>query len=166
MKGCILLSLVLILANCSSPTTSSPRGSSPGGFSFGGMQQIVNVSGYDPKERQRNGRSYSPGDVSALRANGALGLIARAGKGGNLDSKCSTFLASADRAGMLPGVYYRLQRHVSPVVQADQFVNRALSLARSRSWNSPSLLLCGDYDAKLGSPILLVSWIAWNSEPG
>lgn len=111
------------------------------------MPEIVNVSAYDPKERQRSGRSYSENDVSALRANGAVGLIARAGKGGNLDTKCANFLASADRNGMLPGIYYRLQNHVDAVVQADQFVNRAQSLARSRSWNAPALLLCGDYDA-------------------
>jgi GH25 family lysozyme M1 (1,4-beta-N-acetylmuramidase) len=114
---------------------------------MGRMQQIINVSAYDPKERQRNGRGYSTSDVSALRANGAVGLIARAGKGGNLDTKCSRFVASADQAGMLPGLYYRLQKHVSPVYQADQFVNRAIAIARSRSWNAPALLLCGDYDA-------------------
>lgn len=112
------------------------------------MQQIINVSAYDPKERQRSGESYSVSNVTALRANGAKGLIARAGKGGKLDTKCSTFLASADRAGLLPGIYYRLQNHISPVTQADQFVNRAYALARSRKWNAPALLLCGDYDAK------------------
>jgi GH25 family lysozyme M1 (1,4-beta-N-acetylmuramidase) len=87
--------------------------------------------------------------VSALRANGASGLIARAGKGGSLDEKCASFVASADRAGMLPGIYYRVQRHVDAVAQADQFVNRAMSLARGRSWNAPSLLLCGDFDGDL-----------------
>jgi GH25 family lysozyme M1 (1,4-beta-N-acetylmuramidase) len=48
---------------------------------------------------------------------------------------------------MLPGVYYRLQTHVDAVAQADQFVVRAQSLARSRSWNASSLLLCADFDA-------------------
>ena len=42
-----------------------------------------------------------------------------------------------------------MQKHVDPVRQADQFVARARSLARSRSWRSPSLLLCGDYDGDL-----------------
>lgn len=112
------------------------------------MPQIINVSAYDPKEKQRSGVSYSEHNVSALRANGASGLIARAGKGGNLDEKCATFLASADRAGMLPGVYYRLQTHVDAVAQADQFVSRAQALARGRSWNAHSLLLCGDFDAQ------------------
>ncbi len=112
------------------------------------MPQIINVSAYDPKEKQRSGISYSEHDVSALRANGASGLIARAGKGGNLDEKCGNFLASADRAGMLPGVYYRLQNHVDAVKQADQFIARVQSLARSRSWKAPALLLCGDFDAQ------------------
>lgn len=112
------------------------------------MPQIINVSAYDPKERQRDGRSYSENDVSALRANGAVGLIARAGKGGNLDTKCANFLAAADREGMLPGVYYRLQNHVDAVAQADQFIARAQALARSRAWRAQSLLLCGDFDAQ------------------
>jgi len=51
--------------------------------------------------------------------------------------------------GMLPGIYYRVQRHVDAVAQADQFVNRAMSLARGRSWNAPALLLCGDFDGDL-----------------
>lgn len=113
------------------------------------LPQIINVSSYDPKERQRKGRGYSENDVTALRDNGAAGLIARAGKGGNLDTKCAAFIQSADRVGMLPGLYYRVQRHVDPVVQADQFVNRAIALARGRRWNAPSLLLCGDYDGDL-----------------
>jgi len=122
------------------------RVSTPTGL--GAMPTIINVSAYDPKEKQRAGVSYSEHNVSALRANGASGLIARAGKGGNLDEKCGHFLASADRAGMLPGVYYRLQTHVDAVKQADQFVARAQALARGRSWNAPALLLCADFDAK------------------
>jgi GH25 family lysozyme M1 (1,4-beta-N-acetylmuramidase) len=50
---------------------------------------------------------------------------------------------------MLPGLYYRVQKHVSAVTQADQFVDRAEALARGRSWKAPSLLLCGDYDGDL-----------------
>ena len=111
------------------------------------LPQIVNVSAYDPKERQRPGRSFSEHDVSALRANGASALIARAGKGGVLDTKCGNFLTAADRENLLPGVYYRLQTHTDAVKQADQFIARAQSLARSRSWNAPALLLCGDFDA-------------------
>jgi len=142
---CLLLPL-LLLASCSSQPGGTPGSLPPTGS---GMPQIINVSAYDPKERQRNGVGFSEHDVSALRANGASGLIARAGKGGNLDEKCASFLASADRVGMLPGVYYRVQRHVDAVAQADQFVNRALSLARGRAWNAPTLLLCGDFDGGL-----------------
>jgi GH25 family lysozyme M1 (1,4-beta-N-acetylmuramidase) len=145
MKHAHLLA-VLFLASCSTPQAAQPV---PQAVSVGsGLPQIINVSAYDPKERQRAGSGYTEHDVSALRRAGASGLIARAGKGGNLDTKCGNFLEAADRAGLLPGVYYRLQTHVDAVKQADQFVSRALALARSRSWNAPSLLLCGDFDAK------------------
>ena len=134
MKRLALLTSALLLAFCFGACSS--------------VTQVVNVSAYDPKEKQRSGVGYSEHDVSALRANGARGLIARAGKGGNLDTKCANFLASADRAGMLPGVYYRLQTHVDAVAQADQMVSRAQSIANSRSWNAPAMLLVGDFDAK------------------
>jgi len=142
----LVLPLLVFLASCSSQPGSTPGSLPPTGF---GMPQIINVSAYDPKERQRAGIGFSQDDVSALQANGASGLIARAGKGGNLDEKCASFLASADREWMLPGIYYRVQRHVDAVAQADQFVNRAMSLARGRAWNAPALLLCGDFDGDL-----------------
>lgn len=150
MKRLFLLPFLLLLGQCSVP---GPVPLVPGipeapVASFSGMPQIINVSAYDPKERQRSGRSYSEHDVSALRANGAMGLIARAGKGGVLDTKCAIFVASADREGMLPGIYYRLQTHVDAAAQADQFVDRAQSLARSHAWNASSLLLCADFDAQ------------------
>ncbi len=148
MKRFLFLPLALLFSNCSS--------SDPGQLESvpvaavvpsRGLPQIINVSAYDPKEKTREGRGYSEYDVSALRANGAMGLIARAGKGGNLDTKCANFLAAADRAGMLPGVYYRLQTRVDAVTQADQYVTRAQTLAANRSWNAPALLLCADFDA-------------------
>ncbi|MCG8601314.1 MAG: hypothetical protein MI807_14320 [Verrucomicrobiales bacterium] len=148
MRHLALFPLLALLVQCRSvpdetgSSTHSPSGSSE-------LIQIINVSAYDPKERQREGRGFSQNDVSALAANGARGLIARAGKGGNLDTKCADFLAATDRAGMLPGVYYRVQKHVSAVSQADQFVDRSLALAKSRSWRAPSLLLVGDYDGDL-----------------
>ena len=144
----MLLPLTVLLAHWSTPT-AQPTQSRARGISSGRMPEIINVSAYDPKERQRAGRGYSSRDVSALRANGASGLIARAGKGGKLDEKCAAFLSSADRVGLLPGVYYRVQRHVSPEKQADQFVSRVRALAGSRDWKAPSLLLCGDYDGDL-----------------
>jgi GH25 family lysozyme M1 (1,4-beta-N-acetylmuramidase) len=137
-----------LLSACAPTATHPPVSQSSGAAEARGLPQIINVSAYDPKERQRPGASYSEHDVTALRDNGAVGLIARAGKGGNLDTKCANFLAAADRAGLLPGVYYRLQTHVDAVAQADQFINRAQALARGRSWNASSLLLCGDFDAQ------------------
>jgi GH25 family lysozyme M1 (1,4-beta-N-acetylmuramidase) len=129
-------------------TQCGGRGGTVGSLGHGRMTQVVNVSAYDPKERQRDGRGYHEHDVSALRANGAAGLIARCGKGGVLDPKCANFLAAADREGMQIGAYYRLQNHVDAVAQADQFVSRMQAIAASRSWKSGSLLLCGDFDAK------------------
>jgi len=163
MKSALLLPLLValgipFLSGCETTNSNNSTGvqGAPGAATspapartLRGMPQIINVSSYDPKERHRSGRSYSEHDVSALRANGASGLIARAGKGGNLDSKCANFLAAADRAGMHVGIYYRVQRHVDAVRQADQFVDRAKSLAKGRSWKAPSLLLCGDYDGDL-----------------
>lgn len=142
-----LSAFALVLTHCRTPVEPGAA-TSPAPVSTGRLLEIVNVSGYDPKEKQREGRPYSEHDVSALRANGAHALIARAGKGGVLDTKCADFLASADRAGMLPGVYYRLQNHVDAVAQADQLIDRAKSLAASRDWNAPSLLLVGDFDAE------------------
>ncbi|HYF37934.1 MAG TPA: GH25 family lysozyme [Prosthecobacter sp.] len=143
----LLLPIAVALCQCSA--TAPAETSSSIAVSTRGLPQIINVSAYDPKERQREGRGYSEHDVSALKANGATGLIARAGKGGNLDEKCANFLAAADRTGMLPGVYYRVQKHVDAVVQADQFIARSQSLARSRDWNASSLLLCADFDGDL-----------------
>jgi len=157
MRRLLLLPIVFLLVHCRETTSTEPNAANPAATNAGSgeFQQIINVSAYDPKERQREGRSYSQRDVSALADNGARGLIARAGKGGNLDEKCSDFVAAADRAGMLPGLYYRVQKHVSPVSQADQFVDRAQSLAKGRSWNAPALLLCGDYDGDLSLSAIL-----------
>jgi GH25 family lysozyme M1 (1,4-beta-N-acetylmuramidase) len=145
MKRFLFLPLLALLTQCSS--TPSSNSAVAGANVASGYTEVINVSAYDPKEKQRNGRGFSEQDVSVFRDNGAHGLIARAGKGGNLDTKCAAFLSSADRVGLLPGVYYRLQNHVDPVTQADQFVSRALSLARGRSWRAPALLLCADFDA-------------------
>ena len=136
------------------PVWSQGRGAAPVSRS-NELQQIINVSAYDPKARARSGSGFSQGNVTALRSNGARGLIARAGKGGNLDEKCGSFIAAADRAGLMAGVYYRVQKHVSAKRQADQFVNRAISLTRSRPANATPLLLCGDYDGDLSLSMIL-----------
>ena len=145
----IVLILISALTHCGA-----------GGGSAGPSRgiQVVNVSAYDPKEKQRQGRSYSPGDVSALRANGAAGLIARCGKGGVLDEKCSPFLSSADRSGMLVGVYYRTIHTVDTTAQADQFVNRVASIRNARAWGSDKLLLCADFDTD-SSPAQMVRFL-------
>src|SRR5688572_29452932 len=123
VKPLCLLPLTWILTQCAG-TGPDGAASGPSAPAPRGLPQIINVSAYDPKERQREGMGYSERDVSALRANGAAGLIARAGKGGNLDTKCANFLTSADRNGMLVGVYYSLQTHAAGVAQADQSVAR------------------------------------------
>ncbi|MDF1826278.1 MAG: GH25 family lysozyme [Verrucomicrobiales bacterium] len=152
MNRFLLIPAAILLSQCRSVPTSD---ATPAPSVGGGYQQIINVSAYDPKERQREGRGFSRSDVSALAANGAKGLIARAGKGGNLDEKCADFVAAADRVGMLPGFYYRVQKHVSAVSQADQFVDRAQAIARGRSWNAPAMLLVGDYDGDLSLSAIL-----------
>jgi GH25 family lysozyme M1 (1,4-beta-N-acetylmuramidase) len=110
--------------------------------------QVINVSHYDPKERQRSGASYSPSDLSALKRNGALGLIARSGKGRITDTKCATFLKSAEREGMLIGSYYFILKGVDPLWQADRFVDRMRSIKASQGLRSPGVLMVVDFDAK------------------
>jgi hypothetical protein len=61
MKRLVLLSSVLLIAFCICAGTAA---------SLGVMPQIINVSAYDPKEKQRSGVSYSERDVSALRVDG------------------------------------------------------------------------------------------------
>lgn len=146
MKRLLSLPLLFFLTQC---TAQRPAARISPTSQKVGLHEIINVSSYDPKARARSGSSFSENDVTALRANGARGLIARAGKGGKLDEKCGAFIKSADRAGLLAGVYYRVQKHLSPITQADQFVNRAISLTRSRPSNVTPLLLCGDYDGDL-----------------
>ncbi|MGC6567596.1 MAG: GH25 family lysozyme [Akkermansiaceae bacterium] len=152
MKRLLLLPLVTLLTQCSPNPSADPERNQSVALMRnlpGSIQHIINVSAYDPKERQRSGSSYSEHDVSALKRNGARGLIARAGKGGNLDEKCASFIASADRVGILAGVYYRVQKHVSPESQADQFSARIKWLAGRRPAGVEPLLVCGDYDGDL-----------------
>jgi GH25 family lysozyme M1 (1,4-beta-N-acetylmuramidase) len=131
----LLLGLCALLAACDA---TSPRG----------LPQIINVSSYDPKERQRSGQGYTVDDVSALKANGATSLIARVAKGTVTDDKCERFLAAADRSGMRVGIYFYFQPWVDAETQADRLVSRARAIAASRDWQSSHLLLCGDYDGK------------------
>jgi Glycosyl hydrolases family 25 len=120
--------------------------------------KIVNVSSYDPKERQRVGDSFSSTDVSALRRNGALGLIARCGKGTALDEKCADFLSAAHRQGMMLGTYYFVLRGTDPTWQADQYIRRLREIATTRGLSGQRILLVGDFDTK-SSPADLVAFI-------
>jgi GH25 family lysozyme M1 (1,4-beta-N-acetylmuramidase) len=130
----------LLLNSCGS---SSSRNSSYGRVPFSDAPKVVNVSSYDPKERQRPGDSFSSTDVSALRRNGAHGLIARCGKGLVLDDKCADFLMAAERQGMMLGTYYFVLKTSSPVAQADQYIDRLRQIAPGRR-----VLLVGDFDTK------------------
>lgn len=132
-----------------------------GGYGRVGLNKapkIVNVSSYDPKEKQRGGDSFSPHDVSALRRNGAHGLIARCGKGGVADDKCADFLAAASRQGLRLGTYYYVLKSASPVRQADHYIDRLREIATSRSLQGQRILLVGDFDTK-SSPADLVAFI-------
>lgn len=117
-----------------------------GKVSYSKSPKIINVSHYDPKEKQRAGRSYSPADQSALKANGAHGLIARCAKGPELDSKCADFLAGADRQGLLLGSYYYLLPGSSPTYHADRFISRLREIKTSRGIRASQILLVADID--------------------
>ena len=98
---CVLPAILLaacVSTHVPNELVASSKAASPEGFrwSLTSAPQIINVSAYDPKERQRKGSSYSVNDLSALRRNGALGLIARCGKGRKLDEKCAAFLLAAE----------------------------------------------------------------------
>lgn len=157
LKHLFLLPFLLLLAQCTTdpPAEGPDTAAALAPRRSGGLQHIINVSAYDPKEVARSGQSYTRDDVTALHRNGARGLIARAGKGGKLDEKCGSFIAAADRAGLLAGVYYRVQKHVSALRQADQFVDRVRSLTRSRPPGVVPLLMCGDYDGDLSLAAIL-----------
>jgi hypothetical protein len=149
MKFSIPCAAVLLLLN------------SCGGYGRIGLAdspKIVNVSSYDPKEKQRSGDSFSATDVSALRRNGALGLIARCGKGTALDDKCADFLSAANRQGMMLGTYYFVLKSASPVWQADRYVDRLREIAAARGLHGQRILLVGDFDTK-SSPADLVAFI-------
>ena len=120
--------------------------------------QIINVSAYDPKERQRKGSSYTVHDLSALRRNGALGLIARCGKGRKLDEKCASFLQAAERQKMLLGSYYFVLKGVDPSWQADQFVDRIRAIKSAKGLKTAEILLAGDFDSR-SSPRDIVRFI-------
>lgn len=137
---------------------NSCGGGGYGRISLSDAPKVVNVSSYDPKEKQRPGESFSSTDVSALRRNGAHGLIARCGKGMALDDKCADFLTAADRQGMMLGSYYFVLKTSDPAGQADQYVSRLREIAATRGLSGKKILLVGDFDTK-SSPEDLVRFI-------
>ncbi len=150
MKFPLLFCVPLLLSSCG--------GGGFGGTSVSDSPAVLNVSGWDPKERQRGGASYSEHDVSALKRNGAHGLIARSAKGPLLDEKFGNFLSSTDRQGMLLGAYHFVTMDQDPAAQADSFVDRVRATARSRGVSSRKILLVGDFDTA-SSPDRLVKFI-------
>lgn len=157
-----LLLLPLVLAGCggggSGPSLPSFGGGEFGGTSVSRSPAIVNVSGWDPKERQRAGSGFTQYDVSALRKNGALGLIARSAKGPLLDDKFADFLKSADRQGMLLGAYHFVTLDQPAAAQADAFVTRVKTLAKMKGVSQKKILLVGDFDTG-STPDRLVDFI-------
>ena len=134
------------------------RGGGFGGTSVSRSPAVLNVSGWDPKEVQRGGERYSEHNVSALRRNGGLALIARSAKGPELDGKFGDFLASANREGMMLGAYHFVTMNQDPAAQADRFVSRVNAIARSRGLSGKRILLVGDFDTN-STPDRLVKFI-------
>ena len=149
-KALLLVTAVLLLNSCG--------GGGYGRIGLTDAPKVVNVSSYDPKERQRSGDSFSEHNVSALKRNGAHGLIARCGKGMVLDDKCADFLSSASRSGLMLGTYYFVLKSASPTRQADQYIDRLREIAAQRGLTGRRILLVGDFDTK-SSPADLVAFI-------
>lgn len=129
-------------------------GSQYGAKSFAESPQIINVSEWDPKERQRAGSSYSPSNQRALKANGAHGLIARCAKGTINDNKCAAFLAGAERQGLLLGSYYYIQPNRSASSQASHFLRRLKEIKSSRNLHTSKILLAADFDTKCSAALM------------
>jgi len=117
-----------------------------GGVSYEKAPKVLNVSSYDPKEKQRSGETYTPLNQSSLKANGALGLIARSSKGAVLDQKCGSFLKGADLQNMLLGTYHYITPDIHGSIQAERYVNRTKFLHRTHQLKARKILLVGDVD--------------------
>ena len=152
------LSLLALAASIFPVWLTSCGGGGYGSMSLLDAPKVVNVSAYDPKEKQRSGDSFSSADVSALRRNGAHGLIARTGKGRLIDEKCADFLSAANREGLMLGTYYFVLKDVDPVWQADRYISRLQEIVASRGLQGKDILLVGDFDTK-SSPSDMVRFI-------
>ncbi|MFC5050742.1 GH25 family lysozyme [Rubritalea spongiae] len=142
----LLLTAALTVVSCASPY---------GRVSFNSAPQIINVSEYDPKERQRAGHGYTPLNQKALKDNGALGLIARGTKAGRHDSKCGDFLSGAERQGMLLGSYCYVVPSQSATYQASRFLRRLSSIKKNYSLQTQRILLVADFDTKCSANLMV-----------
>jgi len=133
-----LLALAIIISGCSSQY---------GRVSYHGSPKVINVSAYDPKERQRSGSSYSPLNQAALKRNGAKALIARCAKGYEIDTKCADFLVGAERQGFMLGTYFYVLPWTDPAKQADRYIARLKHIKKSRGLKTDRVLLVGDIDS-------------------
>lgn len=139
MKWFVCLApLVFLLASCAEY----------GKVGYRDAPKVINVSEYDPKERQRSGSSYTPLNQYALKKNGALGLIARCGKGTHIDTKCADFLQGAEAQGFLLGTYFYLLPSDNPTATADRYIARLQQIKRSRGLRTSKVLLCADIHPK------------------
>lgn len=146
----LLPATALLLCHCSGGYGSMPLDKAP---------KVVNVSSWDPKERQRGGSGFSEHDVSALKRNGATGLIARAGKGGVRDAKCGAFLNAAKSSSLRLGTYYFVTKGADPARQADQYVAIVRSHANQRGLRGEPILLVGDFDTR-SSPSEMIRFLS------
>ena len=146
---CLPLLIIPLLTQC---------GGGFGGTSVAESPAVLNVSSWDPKEVQRGGSRYSQFDVSTMRTNGSLALIARSAKGPLLDDKFGNFIQSADRSGMMIGAYHYVTMNQDPVLQADNFINRVRAVGRAKGLSGKKLLLVGDFDTN-STPDRLVKFI-------
>ena len=144
-----LLLLCSILTSCAGPF---------GKVTFEESPKIINVSAYDPKEKQRSGNSYTPLNQAALKQNGALGQIARCGKGLDIDTKCADFLVGAERQGMMLGTYYFIRPSSSITKQAEKYIARLREIKKSRGLVTEKILLVGDIDTKC-TPEQIITFI-------
>lgn len=122
-----------------------------GSVSYATAPKVINVSEWDPKEKQRAGDRYSTLDQRALKKNGSHGLIARCAKGYTNDNKCASFLVGAERQGMRIGTYYYILPHLSARRQAVHYLDRLRKIKSSHGLQSQSVLLAADFDTKCSS---------------
>lgn len=139
MHQWLLILPILFLASCAQH----------GKVSFKESPQVINVSQYDPKERQRSGTSFTPLNQHTLKANGAHALIARTGKGTHIDTKCAHFLVGAENADLMLGTYFFVLPDTSATAQAQRYINTLKKIKESYPFTTKKVLLVADFDTKL-----------------